>query len=120
MSTPLFLSVNKVTITVKRASVGEYVNSRWQAGETTEFTIEANVQPNLSGRDIKMLPEGDRSKKTIKLYTVTDINVSEQAELLEGDKVLWKSEWYSVRATFPYSMGVLDHTKAICVRDETT
>ena len=46
--------------------------------------------------------------------------MAEQGELLEGDKVLWKGEWYEVRATFPYEMGVLNHTKAICVREETT
>lgn len=120
MLTPRFLSVGSVCLTVKRKTAGSYVNSRWQEGTETTIKIKANVQPNLSGRDVRTLPEGDRSKKTIKLYTTSDINVAEQGELLEGDKVLWKGEWYEVRATFPYEMGVLNHTKAICVREETT
>jgi hypothetical protein len=120
MLTPRFLSVGSVTVTVKRKTAGSYVNSRWQDGTESTLTIKANVQPNLSGRDVRTLPEGDRSKKTIKLYTVSDLKVAEQGELLEGDKVQWNSEWYEVRATFPYQMGVLNHTKAICVREETT
>jgi len=103
-----------------RTCYSSLINSRWQDGAETTTTITANVQPNLSGRDIKTLPEGDRSKKTIKLYTASSMQVAEQGELLEGDKVQWNNEWYEVRATFPYQMGVLDHTKAICVREETT
>ena len=118
MLTPRFLSVGSVCLTVKRKTAGSYINSRWQEGTETTIKIKANVQPNLSGRDVRTLPEGDRSKKTIKLYTTSDLVMAEQGELLEGDKVLWKGEWYEVRATFPYEMCVLNHTKAICVRSD--
>ena len=84
MLTPRFLSVGSVCLTVKRKTAGSYVNSRWQEGTETTIKIKANVQPNLSGRDVRTLPEGDRSKKTIKLYTTSDLVMAEQGELLEG------------------------------------
>ena len=105
MLTPRFLSVGSVCLTVKRKTAGSYVNSRWQEGTETTIKIKANVQPNLSGRDVRTLPEGDRSKKTIKLYTTSDLVMAEQGELLEGDKVLWKGEWWVFLISLLLSSG---------------
>lgn len=119
MSIPMFLSVGKTTVSVKRFGSGSYVNSRWQEGSETTFTIVANVQPHLVKRFTVNGAVGDFTKKAIKLYTTTTLNMAQEGSTLKkGDQVSWESEWYEVQETYTYVMGVLNHTKAVCIRLE--
>jgi hypothetical protein len=38
--------------------------------------------------------------------------------LKKGDKVLWNGILHDVKEEYTYVMGVLNHTKAICIREE--
>jgi len=56
------------TITVTRKAVGSYVNGRWVDGTAADHSVSGNVQP-LSGRELQQLPEGDRERQPLKIYT---------------------------------------------------
>lgn len=121
MTTPLFLCVGKKCYTFTRRS-GSYVNGRWLDGEPTYFSVQCNIQPNVAGKMVKLLPEGDRSKYSIFIITdgiCKDIKTSKEgASLQKGDEVTWNGDVFEVREINLYSLGVLDSYQCIAVRKE--
>ena len=119
MLTPMFLSVGSTTATVKRYGQGSYLHGRWVEGAETTFTITANIQPHTVKNLSDTTPEGNKSKKAIKVFTTTTLRMTQEgAALQSGDKILWHSEWYEVSELYTYEMGVLNHTMVIAIRDE--
>jgi hypothetical protein len=60
------------TYTVTRTPAGSYVNGRYTPGTPATFTITAVVEPS-SGREIKVLPEGQFAEDVKVLYTATEL-----------------------------------------------
>jgi hypothetical protein len=60
------------TYTVTRTAADTYTNGVKVAGATSNVSIVASVQP-LSGRDLQVLPEGQRADETLVLYTATQL-----------------------------------------------
>ena len=122
MTIPLFLSVGKTTLTITRKAAGSYTHGRWADGEATTFTITANVQPTVTPSMTKLLPEGDRSKKSLVLFNATiasPIRTALEGVLLPADSFTWTDGYsYEIREVLPYRCGVLDHDMAIAVRKE--
>ncbi len=122
MSPPLLLPLNgKVSVTVSRAAGGAYVKGVWVASTRSSLTIVANIQPVLKSTEVMMLPEGERSKETIKLYTTTTLYQRVEGDnSIEGDLIEWDGKTWEVCKVIEYKMGILDHVKAIAVRKELT
>ena len=119
MLTPMFLSVGSTTATVKRYGQGSYLHGRWADGAETTFTITANIQPHTVKNISDTTPEGNKSKKAIKVFTTTTLRMTQEGTALQsGDKISWKSELYEVSELYTYEMGVLNHTMVIAIRDE--
>jgi hypothetical protein len=55
-------------ITVTRAEQGSYASGRFVAGDTQEYTAAGNIQP-LNGKELLQLPEGNRQRQALKIYT---------------------------------------------------
>jgi len=119
---PGFLLTGKTTLTIKRTSAGSYVNGRWVDGTTVAPapTITANVQP-ANTRDLLLLPESERTKEWVKVYT-TDLirNLREGVNGWAADEFTWNGDTYRVMRVKRYQMGVLDHYKALAARVELT
>ena len=47
---------------------GSYVDGVWTPGVASTFAIEGSIQP-MSGRELLLLPEGQRSRGAWTLYT---------------------------------------------------
>ena len=119
MLTPMFLSVGSTTATVKRYGQGSYLHGRWVDGAETTFTIKANIQPHTVKNISDTAPEGNKSKKAIKVFTTTTLRMTQEGTALQsGDKISWHNEWYEVSELYTYEMGVLNHTMVIAIRDE--
>lgn len=118
---PLFL-VGRTTLDVTRTTASTYVNGRAVPGTSMTVQVVCNVQPVLKTSDTLMLPEADRSKACLKVYT----NGGELKSLKEGgngwtaDRFYWKGDLYEVMKVISYDMGVLNHFKAVCMRVELT
>ena len=121
MTVPYFLSTGQSTYTFTRRS-GSYINGRWSDGAASTFTVKCNIQPNVTGSMTRLLPEGDRSKKSIVILTqgiANEVRTSKEGSgLLKGDEVSWEGDVYEVREIFKYSLGVLDSYQGIAVRKE--
>lgn len=118
---PLFL-VGHVTLDVIRTTATTSLRGRPVPGTSTTVPVVCNVQPILKMSDTMLIPEGDRSKACLKVYT----KGGEMKALKEGgngwaaDRFYWKGELYEVMKVIDYEMGVLNHYKAICMRVELT
>lgn len=122
MLTPPMLSTRSVIVEMTRRAATTYVNGRPVPGSTSLVNVACNVQPVLKASDTILLPEADRSKACLKLYSKGD----EIRELKEGpnghdaDRFFWQGDLYEVMKVINYAMGILNHYKAICMRVELT
>ncbi|ATW58222.1 hypothetical protein CNR37_00002 [Pseudomonas phage ventosus] len=119
---PPLLSTGRTTLEVTRRGPSTYVNGRPVAGIGYGVEVVCNVQPVLKSTDTIMLPEADRSKACLKVYT----KGQELWQFKEGpdghaaDQFFWQGDKYEVMKVINYAMGVLNHYKAICMRVELT
>lgn len=117
-SIPTFALTHKVPITVERVTGGSWVKGRWVEGESVEIEIEGNVQP-LKFHEIMQLPESDRTREWIKIYSAEQMYTSEESseEGHQADLIHWEGKVYKVMKCRHYSMGVLDHFHALAARE---
>lgn len=118
---PLFL-VGSTTLEVIRRSAKTMVRGRPVDGVETTIEIVCNVQPILKSSDTMLIPEGDRSKACLKVYTKGDpmLSLKEGGNGYDADRFYWQGDLYEVMKVINYDMGVLNHYKAICMRVELT
>lgn len=118
MSIAQFSLVNKVPILISRHEQDTYVKGKPVEGAETLVTIQANVHP-FSDYQVMMLPEADRTKSWVWLFT-SDL-VRQKKEGVSGngaDRFDWLGDTYEVRAVQTYVMRIQDHREARCVRVE--
>jgi hypothetical protein len=122
ISPPLLLSLNgQVDITVSRSVGGIWVKGVYKPNAPTTLTIKANIQPILKSTETQMLPEGDRSKEMVKVYTTSELlQRKEGVSPVQGDTFVFDGKTWEVMKVIAYKMGVLSHFKSICVRRELT
>lgn len=121
-SPPLLLPLTgQIDIVVTSSSGGSYVKGAYVKGAPTSRTIKANVQPVMKGTDTLILPESDRSKEIIKIYTTEPLlSRKEGVAPNEGDLVSYDGKTFEVMKVIEYKMGILNHFKSIAVRKEIT
>jgi hypothetical protein len=75
-----------VSYAVSRPAVGSLTLGRYTPGSSSNFNIVAIIVP-LSGRDLKVLPEGRRAEDTRKVITATQLKVG---DLITIDSQTWE------------------------------
>jgi hypothetical protein len=116
-----FLGLNatgRVPLVLSRPSQtgGGYVNGTWVESESDPITIAANVQP-VGYKETMIVAEADRSKKMLKVYS-PDVIYSEEENVNGPDEFEWEGDTFRVMKVLNYSMGILNHFKAIAVMKE--
>ncbi|UAV84537.1 hypothetical protein PHB09_041 [Pseudomonas phage PHB09] len=122
MLNPPLLLTGKVTLEVIRREAETTVRGRPVPGLESVVEVVCNVQPVLKSTDTMMLPEADRSKAAIKVYT-KGAALRQRREGASGwaaDRFIWDGDLYEVMKVIDYKMGVLNHYKALCMRVELT
>lgn len=119
---PPLLSVGRVTLDVIRREAQTYDRGRTVEGAESIVEVVCNVQPVLKSSDTLILPEADRSKACLKVYTkgAPLRSLKEGPNGYSADRFEWQGDLYEVMKVINYAMGVLDHHKAICMRVELT
>jgi len=118
---PRFLSTGLVPVTLLRRGKGTRVNGRYVPDVEQSIDILANVQPLFRGIRTHLNPYGDIT--TLTFLVLTNEPVRQQKEGDDGweaDVILWNNERLIVMQASNYSMGVLDHHEAVCVREEVS
>lgn len=121
LNPPLNL-VGNVPLDIIRTHPTTYERGRPVAGTSFLVKIRANVQPVTSATDTLLIPEGDRTKAAVKVYTRGEplLMLREGEDGNAADRFYWEGDLYEVMKVIHYKMGVLNHYKAICVRAELT
>lgn len=95
---------------------GQYVKGVWVESDADTVTIAANVQP-VGYKETMIVAEADRSKKMLKVYSPDPI-FSEEENVNGPDEFMWEGDTFRVMKVLNYSMGILNHFKAIAVMKE--
>ena len=101
--------VGRAKYTVKSYSEGAYVDGLYSGSNESTRTVWGSLQP-LSGEDMKRLPEGLDSSRTLKFYTTSSLKTSDQGEDLEdvlvfegNDYAIYKAQTHGPTAPKPHS-----------------
>jgi len=99
---------------VTRTPAGTYVNGRYTPGTPTTFTIDAVVEPG-SGREIKVLAEGQYAEDTKLLWTSAVLQTMSPTNV--PDQIVITGDLYSV-ATIggPWNMSGVAIYKILVAR----
>ncbi len=92
------------SITVKRKAAGAYVNGHYVTGAESNYSALASVQP-LSGEEILQLPEADRKRESLKMFTPSEIKVN--------DTVTRAGRNYEVQKVMDFSAHRIPHYEAV-------
>jgi hypothetical protein len=68
---------NDETITVVREGKTKYVDGKKSKGPSVQFEILGNIQP-LDGRELLLVPEGDRFKEQYNIWTDQEMLVNDR------------------------------------------
>lgn len=85
----LIQSMGGKTFPVRRYSAGAYVNGMWQETLTLS-SVFGSAQP-LTGLEIVRIPEGDRERERLKIYSADELRASKSGVgradevVIEGD-----------------------------------
>ena len=84
-------------VRVERALAISFVDGKPVTSETGRFEIRASIQP-LSGREMQIVPEGDRMKTLMWFYSaseiiVNDVLISEGVRYQVNHSEAWPGHW---------------------------
>ena len=112
--------VGKVSVLVLRDSGagGGWVDGEYIESPKTTVTIVANIQPALTNNMMRTLPEGERTKQAIAIYSRQELFMAEEgiATPRKADVVSWDGKQWEVHYSMTYKMGILNHCEAIALR----
>ena len=114
MARPL---VGQEAVTLRTFAVGSRgTDGRFTAGALTDTTIQASVQP-VNGQELQTLPEGDRQRDWLKVYTLATLKTNNQHTQIPADRIVIDTIVYEVRQVWPWrTRAPLPHFKAFIVR----
>lgn len=106
-------------ITVTRYESGAYSDTtgNWVRGapvDDSPISVDAHVQP-ATPKEILQLPENERSREAIAIYTVDKLLTSDKAAGIEADVVTWLGRSYRVLVVEDWTTQA-QYAKAIATR----
>ena len=95
---------------------GGWVDGEWVEPTKRELTIYANIQPSLLSYQSKMLPESEREKEAIAIFSNHHLYTARTGNPpLEADLVLYRGASWKVVVSKPYG-NFGQHCEAIAVK----
>lgn len=120
MSIAQFSLVKKTPVDILRHAEGSFVDGDWVEGTETTVIIQANVHP-FADYQVMMLPESDRTKSWLWLFTADVVRQKKEGTGgYGGDRFMWQGDLYEIMKVQTYVMTVQDHHEAKCTRVELT
>lgn len=91
------------SVTIQSSAAGSYVDGVWVQPARTSFGITASVQP-MTPKEVLLLPEGDRQKETMKLYSTYRFKVQKDGSMEQSDQVVIDGRTYMVIAVTDFAV----------------
>ena len=97
---------------------GEWVDGEFIPSNKTEVTIYANIQPSFGSYLTRLLPEGDREKEGIIIFSNDWVYTARSGtNQLEADLILYRGAQWKVLASRPFG-NFGEHCEAVAVKLE--
>ena len=102
------------TIQVIRSTGGEYdAKGHFTRRDPSPLTLIANVQP-LQGKELLILPEGKRTKDSLKILTDQELLETNEETGQLPDVVLYRGKYYEIHSVKVYTQ-ILPHFESVAV-----
>lgn len=116
-------NLGKRDYTVIRVNgTGGYADGEYVDAVPEEITIRANIQPAMSSFRTQLLPEGDRNKEAITIYsndwlytTRSATHIGGTSTSLQCDLVIYRGARWEVVVSRPYG-NLGEHTEALAIK----
>ena len=103
------------TVILKRKTAGSYDgDGEWIEGTNTDTNIQGVVQ-SLSSDELQILPEGERTKETVKIHTKTQLFTADEDLKTNADDIGYQGKIWTVSNLFNRNT-VGGYYKAILIR----
>ncbi|MEA3330609.1 MAG: hypothetical protein U9Q29_02825 [Campylobacterota bacterium] len=103
------------TVVLKRQSPGDYdENGNWMDGAITRTNILGVVQ-SLNSDELLILPQGDKTKETVKIHTKTVLKSANEFTKTKADNIEYQGSVWNVSAVNNRNT-IGNYYKAILVR----
>ena len=98
---------------------GGYVDGDYQDGATTTFTAVISLQP-ITGQELVLLKEGNRSKRYLRGYTSTRLFTETESSASNADRIEYDSQIFEVLEVEKWTPMDLNHYSVLLaqVNDE--
>lgn len=101
-------------INVTRSQGGEYdARGHFSPSPRKLLMMYANVQP-LQGKELLVLPEGKRTKDSLKIMTDQELLETNEEKNQLPDHILYRGKWYEVHSVKVYD-ELLPHFETIAL-----
>lgn len=103
-----FITHYQVSITRQTVS-GTYSNDTglYTNGTSAVVLVDLCIQP-IREKDRLLLPEAVRNSEIIKIYTETELHITDDKNKLKGDRFTYNSRTYEVFQTQDWLNGIYD------------
>ena len=97
-----------------------WVDGEWVESESRTVTIIANIQPAMASYQSRMLPESEREKEAINIFSNDWLYVARTGHsALEADVILYRGAKWRVVVTKPYG-NFGQHCEAFAIKVDDT
>lgn len=104
---------------VYKEAVGSVIANMGSTVEYEEFEIAAASLQPISGKTLKALPEGYRSKAQYSFWTKTEMRGIQQGTSQLSDQILIDGQWYSVYSLKDWTRTTfLTHHHCVAILDD--
>ena len=95
---------------------GKWVDGEWVQADRVIINIYANIQPSLLSYQSKMLPESEREKEAIAIFSNHHLYTARTGSVpLEADLIFYRGAYWKVVVSKPYN-NFGEHCEAIAIR----
>lgn len=101
-------------ITIKRYDTGAYNNGVYVPGAITEFTVNAVVMP-LTGKELLNLPEAQRTKRALRVYTDIQLVTADDVNNKKADRFDHQEREYEIQKNEDWTRTDIEHYKSIAI-----
>lgn len=107
---------------IRVSGTGQYVDGEYVNSPEEVIQIRANIQPSMSSFRTQLLPEGDRNKEAITIYSNDWLYTARSATHINGfdtslacDLIIYRGAKWEVVVSRPYG-NFGEHTEALAIK----
>jgi len=103
-------------MTALRSAAGVYTSGKWVPGAESTIDLVGSAQP-ATPNELLQLPEGDRTRATIAVWTNTALYTANEGTATPPDRIVWAGEQWEVQKVNQWDLG-LAHCHVLATRVE--